>query len=86
MAATLSTSLSDQTTAGTAVTGPPAGFHLNTSNVLAGNTINLTYTDTATNTQQKISIVNVTDPTALPLKNARQRQSAAGRGQFLAAE
>jgi flagellar hook-associated protein 1 FlgK len=69
LAATLSSSLSDQTTAGTAVTGPPAGFSVNTSNLLAGNTINLSYTNTATNTQQKVSIVNVTDPTALPLKN-----------------
>jgi len=69
-AATLSSSLSDQTTAGTAVTGPPSGFAVNTSNVLAGNTINLTYTDTATNTQHNISIVNVTDPAALPLQNA----------------
>jgi flagellar hook-associated protein 1 len=69
MAATLASSLSDQTTAGTAVTGPPAGFSVNTSNLLAGNTINLSYTNTATNTQQKISIVNVTDPAALPLKN-----------------
>jgi len=69
LAATLSSSLSDQTTAGTAVTGPPSGFSVNTSNVLAGNTINLTYTDTATNTQHRISIVNVTDPAALPLQN-----------------
>jgi flagellar hook-associated protein 1 FlgK len=69
MAATLASSLSDITTAGTAVTGPPAGFAVNTSNVLPGNTINLTYTDTATNTQHQISIVNVTDPAALPLQN-----------------
>ena len=70
LAATLSSSLSDQTTAGTAVTGPPAGFDLDVSNVLPGNTINLTYTDSATNTQHQISIVNVTDPSALPLQNA----------------
>src|SRR5215475_11178002 len=69
LAATLSSSLSDVTTAGTAITGPPAGFSVNTSNVLAGNTINLTYTDSATNTQRQISIVNVTDPAALPLQN-----------------
>src|ERR1700759_4267498 len=69
MAATLASSLSDITTAGTAVTGPPAGVAVNTSNVLPGNTINLTYTDTATNTQHQISIVNVTDPNALPLQN-----------------
>jgi flagellar hook-associated protein 1 len=69
LAAMLASSLSDQTTAGTAVTGPPAGFSVNTANVLPGNTINLTYTD-ATNVQHQISIVNVTDPAALPLQNA----------------
>jgi flagellar hook-associated protein 1 FlgK len=68
MAATLASSLSDVTTAGTAVTGPPAGFSVNTSNVLPGNTVNLTYTDSS-NTQRQISIVNVTDPQALPLQN-----------------
>jgi flagellar hook-associated protein 1 FlgK len=70
MAATLSSSLSDQTTAGSAVTGPPAGFDLDVSNVKPGNTISLTYTDSASNTQRQISIVNVTDPSALPLPNA----------------
>jgi flagellar hook-associated protein 1 len=69
MAATLASSLSDQTTAGTAVAGPPAGFDVSASNVLPGNTINLTYTDTATNTQRQISIVNVTASGALPLQN-----------------
>jgi flagellar hook-associated protein 1 len=70
MAATLSSSLSDRTTPGTAVSGPPAGFSLDVSNVLPGNTVNLTYTNSATNTQQQVSIVNVTDPSALPLPNA----------------
>src|ERR1700753_520003 len=70
LAASMASALSDQTTAGTAVAGPPAGFSVDTSNVLPGNTINLTYTDSATNTQHQISIVNVTDPSALPLPNA----------------
>jgi flagellar hook-associated protein 1 len=69
MAATMCSSLSDVTTAGTAITTPAAGFSVGTSNVLPGNTINLTYTDGA-GTQHQISIVNVTDPNALPLKNA----------------
>jgi flagellar hook-associated protein 1 FlgK len=69
LAATLSSSLSDQTTAGTAVTGPPAGFSVNTSNILPGNTANLTYTNTSTGIKQQVSIVNVTDPNALPLQN-----------------
>jgi flagellar hook-associated protein 1 FlgK len=69
MAATLASSLSDVTTAGTAVAGPPSGFDVSTSNVLPGNTINLTYTDTATNTQRQITIVDVTASGALPLQN-----------------
>jgi flagellar hook-associated protein 1 len=69
LAATLASSLSDQTTAGTAVTGPPAGFSVNTSNILPGNAVNLTYTDSS-NVQHQVSIVNVTDPAALPLQNA----------------
>ena len=69
LAATLSSSLSDITTAGTAVTGPPAGFDVSTSNLSAGNTINLTYTNAATNAQQQVTIVNVADPAALPLQN-----------------
>jgi len=69
LAATLSSSLSDQTTAGTAVAGPPSGFDVSTSNLQPGNSINLTYTDTATNTQRQISIVNVTASGALPLQN-----------------
>lgn len=70
LAASISSALSDKTTAGTAVAGPPAGFSLDVSNVLPGNTVNLTYTDSATNTQHQVSIVNVTDPAALPLQNA----------------
>ena len=70
MAATLSSSLSDQTTPGTAVTsGSQAGFNLNVANVQPGNTINLTYTDNSTGNQQQISIVRVDDPNALPLQN-----------------
>jgi flagellar hook-associated protein 1 FlgK len=38
--------------------------------MLAGNTINLTVTNSVTNAKQQISIVNVTDPAALPLQNA----------------
>ena len=70
LAATLSSSLSDQTTAGTAVTGPPAGFSVDTSSLLPGNTVNLTYINNATHTQQQISIVNVADSSVLPLPNA----------------
>jgi flagellar hook-associated protein 1 len=72
LAASMASALSDKTTAGTvapAALAPKAGFDLDLSNVLPGNTINLTYTDTATNTQHQVSIVRVDDPAALPLSN-----------------
>jgi flagellar hook-associated protein 1 FlgK len=69
LAATMSGALSDKTTAGTAVSGPPAGFDVDLAGAQPGNTVNLTYTD-STNTQRQITLVNVTDPAALPLKNA----------------
>jgi flagellar hook-associated protein 1 len=67
LAASMSSALSDTTTAGTAVTGPPAGFTLNLSNMQPGNTINLTYTNTATGTQQQLQIVAVNSSSVLPL-------------------
>ena len=70
VAASMSSALSNTTTAGTAITGPPAGFSVNTSNLSPGNTINLSYTPVGSNSSQQIQIVNVTDPTALPLQNA----------------
>jgi len=74
LAATLSSSLSDQTIPGAAITGPPAGFSLNIgtngSNLQPGNTINLTFTNKATGLQQQLQIVRVDDPAALPLPNA----------------
>ena len=70
LAAALASSLSDTTTAGTAATsGTQSGFDLNTAGVLDGNAINLTYTDTATNTQKQVRIVRVDDTGALPLSN-----------------
>jgi flagellar hook-associated protein 1 FlgK len=71
LAASLSSALSDKTTAGTPATvAPQAGFDLDLSNVLPGNTVNLTYTDKTTNIQHQVSIVRVDDPAALPLSNA----------------
>ncbi|WP_448030904.1 flagellar hook-associated protein FlgK [Bradyrhizobium liaoningense] len=70
LAATIASALSDKTTAGSTVTGPPAGFDLDLAGAAPGNTVNITYTDTATNTQRQITLVNVTDPAALPLQNA----------------
>jgi flagellar hook-associated protein 1 FlgK len=70
LAAALATSLSDITKPGTTVTAPPAGFDLDLSTVQPGNSINLTYTDTATNTKHQVTILRVEDPAALPLSNA----------------
>lgn len=69
LAATMSSALSDKTTAGTIVSGPPAGFDVDLAGAQPGNTVNITYTD-STNTQRQITLVNVTDPAALPLQNA----------------
>ncbi len=70
LAATLSSSLSDVTTPGTAVTsGSQSGFTLNVANLQPGNTVNLTYTNNTTGAQQQVSIVRVDDPSALPLQN-----------------
>jgi flagellar hook-associated protein 1 len=73
LAASMSSALSDKTTPGTAAPAalaPKAGFDLDLSNVLPGNTVNLTYTDKTTNTQHQLTIVRVDDPAALPLSNA----------------
>jgi flagellar hook-associated protein 1 len=68
IAAGMARALSDQTTAGATVTSPPrAGYQVDIGSLLPGNTINLTYTDTASNTQHKVTIVRVDDPSALPL-------------------
>jgi flagellar hook-associated protein 1 FlgK len=69
LAAALASSLSDITTPGAGVTGPPAGFDLNISAIPPGNSIHLTYTDTATNTKHQVTIIRVDDPAALPLQN-----------------
>ncbi|WP_426614895.1 flagellar hook-associated protein FlgK [Bradyrhizobium sp. McL0616] len=69
LAATMSSALSDKTTAGSTVSGPPAGFDVDLAGAQPGNTVNLTYTD-STNTQRQVTLVNVTDPAALPLQNA----------------
>jgi flagellar hook-associated protein 1 FlgK len=70
-AAALSSALSDQTVAGTpATSGAQTGFDLDLSGLKNGNVVSLTYTDTLTNTQRRVSIVRVDDPSLLPLTNA----------------
>jgi flagellar hook-associated protein 1 FlgK len=61
--------LSDLTTAGAPVTvGAQNGFTVDISNVLPGNSVQISYTDSS-NVQHKITVVRVEDPTALPLAN-----------------
>ena len=70
LAATMAQAVSDDTIDGTAVTGPPSGFSVDTTGWLNGNRLNLTYTETGTNTQHRVSIIRVDDPAALPLSNS----------------
>lgn len=70
-AAGMASLLSDKTVAGTAASsGAQTGFDLDLSGLQNGNVINITYTDVATNTQRKLSIVRVDDPSVLPLPNS----------------
>jgi len=69
VAASMSSLLSDKTTAGTPVTaGPSNGFDLDLSNLQPGNPIHLNYTDAA-NVVHQLSLVRVDDPSVLPLNN-----------------
>jgi flagellar hook-associated protein 1 len=70
LAAGMASALSDKTVDGSPITGPPAGFGIDTSSLLAGNAIHFTYTDNTTGTQHKVTLVRVDDPGALPLSNA----------------
>jgi flagellar hook-associated protein 1 FlgK len=67
-AAGVASALSDRTTAGSAVSSPPqAGFDVDLAGLLAGNRVNITYTDNVGGSQQSITIIRVDDPAALPL-------------------
>jgi flagellar hook-associated protein 1 FlgK len=68
MAATLASALSDVTTSGVPVAGPPSGFDTGLSSVLPGNAFNVTYTDSS-NVSHTVTVVRVDDPTALPIPN-----------------
>jgi flagellar hook-associated protein 1 FlgK len=68
MAATLASSLSDITTDGTASAGPPKSYTSDLSNVLPGNSFNVTYTDSS-NVSHTVTVVRVDDPSARPIPN-----------------
>lgn len=69
IASAMASSLSSIAMPTTAVAGPPSGFDIDTTGMLAGNVINLTYTDVMSGQQRKVSIIRVDDPEALPLSN-----------------
>jgi flagellar hook-associated protein 1 FlgK len=70
LAAAMASALSDTTTGGTAATsGAQSGFDVDIGGLQTGNTVSITYTDTATNTQRQITLMRVDDPSALPLSN-----------------
>jgi flagellar hook-associated protein 1 FlgK len=70
LAAAMSSALSDTTTAGTpATSGAQSGFDVDVGSLSAGNTVSITYTDTATGTQRQLTLMRVDDPAALPLSN-----------------
>jgi flagellar hook-associated protein 1 FlgK len=71
LAAAMAQALSDDTIGGAVATsGAQSGFSVDTAGWQNGNRINLTYTDTLTNTQHQVSIVRVDDPAALPLDDS----------------
>jgi flagellar hook-associated protein 1 FlgK len=69
IASAMASSLSSVGMPTAAVGGPPSGFDIDTTGMLAGNVINLTYTDVMSGQQRKVSIIRVDDPDALPLSN-----------------
>ena len=71
-AASMSSALSDQTTAGVAAPAsalPQAGFDLDLAGLQTGNVAHITYKDNITGITHNLSIVRVDDPSVLPLSN-----------------
>jgi flagellar hook-associated protein 1 len=71
-AASMSSALSDQTTAGVAAPAsvlPQAGFDIDLAGLKAGNVAHITYKDNITGITHNLSIVRVDDPSVLPLGN-----------------
>jgi flagellar hook-associated protein 1 FlgK len=71
-AASMSSALSDQTTAGVAAPAsvlPQAGFDIDLTGLQAGNVARISYKDNITGITHNLSIVRVDDPSILPLSN-----------------
>ena len=77
-AASMSSALSDKTTAGVAAPAsvlPQAGFDLDLAGLQSGNVIHVTYKDNTTGVTHNLSIVRVDDPSVLPLEQYRDARS-----------
>lgn len=73
LAASLSSTLSDQTVAGTAAPSsalPQQGFDVDLNGLQSGNVIHVSYKDNVTGQTHNLSIVRVDDPSVLPLPNS----------------
>jgi flagellar hook-associated protein 1 FlgK len=71
-AASMSSALSDQTTAGVAAPAsalPQTGFDLDLAGMQTGNVAHITYKDNITGITHNLSIMRVDDPSILPLSN-----------------
>ena len=79
IAASVSSALSDYQTAGAAVApAGQAGFDINVSNLLAGNTVKVSYTVAPGNTARTLTIKQVNDPAALPLPSPDPNNQVVG--------
>jgi flagellar hook-associated protein 1 FlgK len=70
IAAAMASALSDRNVDGAPVAGPPSGFDLDVGTLLAGNKVNLTYTDSLTGGTHKVTIIRIDDPSVLPLPDS----------------
>ena len=70
LAHSLATVFSNKSVTSTAAaSGAQTGFDIDLTGILAGNEINLTYTDTTGPTEHQVTIIRVDDSTKLPLAN-----------------
>lgn len=75
-AGALARALSDKQVDGMpATSGAQTGFDVDLSGLQNGNVIQVTYTDTITNTQHRLSIVRVDDPSVLPLPGSATNEA-----------
>ena len=71
IAGAMARALSDRTVDGSPVNPvPQAGFDIDLSNLIDGNSVRLTYTDNASGQQRTLTLMRVDDPGALPLSDS----------------